>query len=175
LNEKNLTANQNNVFGQYLNTLFLQGTKNLGIQITQTFNSLLSESKTQTRPLICDQELGKAQKIAETLVNNWEIAHDIAVARGINFYAVLQPVAFIGNSKVENLEVYKLYRIAEQYQTVYPMIKKIIQQRGHDWILDYTGLFSQDESVYIDFAHVLARGNQIIAEHLNASLQKHLR
>jgi hypothetical protein len=56
--------------------------------------------------------------------------------------------------------------IEDQYKTVYPIIKTIIQKRGHDWIFDYTDLFSGDESIDIDFAHVFEKGNRIIAEQL---------
>ncbi|MGI2903856.1 hypothetical protein [Tolypothrix sp. VBCCA 56010] len=165
--DENSLASNNIFLKKYLDILFIRGTLNLATAISHVIN--INSSDTKNKHLICDGQEEKAKKVAVTLVNNWEIAHDIAVARGIIFFAVLQPVAFIGTLSLDNLEsleVYKINKFEEQYKAVYPIIKNIIHERGYDWIFDYTDLFSTDKSVYIDFAHVTESGNQIIAEQL---------
>ena len=113
---------------------------------------------------MCDKSKDRAQKVTKTLVNNWEIAHDIAQARGIKFFAILQPVAFIGKPKLDHLKLSKTFGL--QYKTVYPLLKKVIRERGHNWILDYTDRFSRDEYIYVDWAHVSKNGNKIIANRI---------
>ena len=118
--------------------------------------------------LNCDNDKEKARQIAETLVNNWQIARDMAEARGIKFVAILQPVAYIGEPKLDHLKhlLSNENEQGKQYKTVYPIIRNIIRERGRDWILDYTDMFSRDENIYIDFCHVSRNGNRIIAEQI---------
>jgi hypothetical protein len=163
-------------FINYLDIVFLRGTRHLVTALSSQANQLASQDFTD-KLLICDDRGDRAIKVANTLVNNWEIARDIAVARGIKFFAILQPVAFIGKPKLDHLEyvdVYENYGIEEQYKTLYPLIQKLIQKREHDWIFDYTDLFSVDEPIYMDFVHVFANGNQKIAERLYQDIKPYL-
>lgn len=171
---KLLVANSKNSYQQFINYLdvaFIQGTRNLVSVL------VLKPQNYQEKLLVCDEQQDRAIKVAETMVNNWKIAHDIATARGINFFAILQPVAFIGTPKLNHLkevDVYENYGIDLQYKTVYPLIQKIIKERGYQWIIDYTDIFSIDEPVYMDFVHVFANGNQIIAKQLYQDIQSYL-
>ncbi|MDZ8239472.1 MAG: hypothetical protein RMZ69_20375 [Nostoc sp. ChiQUE01a] len=169
-----LEVNNKNSYQQfvnYLNVAFIQGTRNLvNIFVPKPQNS-------QEKLLICDRQQDRAMKVAQTLVNNWQIAHDIATARGINFFAILQPVAFIGKPKLNHLkevDVYENYGIDIQYQTVYPLIQSIIKERGYQWVIDYTDMFSIDEPIYMDFVHVFANGNRIIANQLYQDIKSYL-
>lgn len=45
----------------------------------------------------CCSDSMKVQQVANTLVNNWRIAHAICTARNIEFHAILQPSAYVGN------------------------------------------------------------------------------
>lgn len=166
-------------FLEYLNYVFLFGTEKLAAKINSKLlnNQIdvfkeknLSKQLSIGKTYICDNSKERAQRVAETLVNNWEIAHDLAEARGIKFLAILQPVAFIGKPKLEHLQKTfnnkKIQEIGLQYKTVYPLIKKIIRERGHEWIVDYTDIFSRDEYIYIDYAHVSRNGNLIVAKEL---------
>ncbi len=122
------------------------------------------------KSLICDNSQKRARKVATTLVSNWEMAHDIAIARNIKFYAVLQPTGYFGIPKVDHLQQYYSSQhqkeIAKQIRAVYPLLKELVRERKHDWIFDYTDAFSRDEYIFIGAVHVSPNGNQIIAERL---------
>ncbi len=146
---------------KYVDYIFLQNTRKLAAEIS---HKLFGTQTKERRGYVCDKSKDRAQKVTKTLVNNWEIAHDIAQARGIKFFAILQPVAFIGKPKLDHLKLSKTFGL--QYKTVYPLLKKVIRERGHNWILDYTDRFSRDEYIYVDWAHVSKNGNKIIANRI---------
>ena len=179
---------QDNKFLQYLDGVFLAGTRKLALTISsQLFPPPTVESENQgeqetklsvEESYICDDSKERAKKVAETLVKNWEIAYGLAEARGIKFIAILQPVAFIGEPKLDskislsNPEWEEELR--SQYETVYPLIKKVIQEREQKWILDYSNVFSRDEYIYWDYYHVSKNGNSIIAKHLYTEIESEL-
>jgi hypothetical protein len=151
--------------------IFLSGTRNLATQIHDKLVASASPMR-EGRFRICDKKPERARKVATTLVNNWEMAHDLAVARGIKFVAILQPTAHIGGGKIDHIQEHMLSQkeIGKQFQVVYPMIVKMIRERGHDWIFDYTDAFSRDEYIYIGAVHTSVNGNRIIAERLYKDL-----
>jgi hypothetical protein len=113
------------------------------------------------REYICALDKAKAQAVAETLVRNWEIAHQLVTAYGGRFFAFLQPVAFVGHPKIDYL---KLRRDSEaDFLAVYPLIKKRLAERGDDWATDVSDLFDRDEAIFVDDAHVSANGNALVA------------
>lgn len=61
-----------------------------------------------------------------------------------------------------------------QYKNVYPLIKDVMRKRGHKWIVDYTDMFSHDEYIYIDKAHVSPNGNLIIAKQIYKDIKPYL-
>ncbi len=185
---KNSKVRETGGFLQYLDGIFLLGTRKLATQISgNIFEAKTVKSKQEgagTKKLsvdqsyICDNSQERAEKVAETLVNNWEIAHDLAAARGIKFLAILQPVAFNSSPKLDHLKNLWNPSYEEefglQFKTVYPLMKKVIQERGHKWILDYTTLFDVDEYIYWDFAHVSKSGNSIIANQIYTDIKPDL-
>ena len=168
------TKKTSNEFSRYLELVFVAGTKQLAKQLsTQPSESNKEQDKEKKKQTkvdkshVCDNSQERALKSAEILVNNWEIAHDMAEANGIEFWAVLQPVPSIGKPKLDHLKFNQWHQERLlQYETVYPIIQEIIKQRGHKWILDYTDAFSRDEYIYIDFVHASENGNEIIAKKL---------
>lgn len=163
---------QSSDFLQYLDFMFIRGTKTLVAKI----NRKVFQQAAQDESMNCDNNKEKARQIAESMVKNWEIARELAESRGILFRAILQPVAFIGKPNLDHLQdVASLEdELAKQYKIVYPMIQEIIQKRGHDWILDYTNLLSRDEYIYIDFCHVSKNGNSIVAQQLYSDISSAL-
>ncbi|MDY6802250.1 MAG: hypothetical protein SXA11_00370 [Cyanobacteriota bacterium] len=158
-------------FSQYLDSLFLQGTRSL---ITLVASKGAIGNNNLDRTMNCDERPEKARKIASTLVDNWETARDLARARGIEFLAILQPVAFFGNPKLDalHLDAGGDNELRKQYEAVYPLVRAKMQERKRDWILDYTNLFDRDEDIYIDFCHVSKNGNLIIAKQIYTDLKK---
>ncbi|MBC6422005.1 MAG: hypothetical protein GDA43_13325 [Hormoscilla sp. SP5CHS1] len=89
--------------------------------------------------------------------------------------AILQPVAYVGNPKLTHLNFNKWGKEIElQYKNVYPLIKDVMRKRGHKWIVDYTDMFSHDEYIYIDKAHVSPNGNLIIAKQIYKDIKPYL-
>ncbi len=161
----------------YLRAVFWSGTKSLVGRIRGRIFPYKAVDETD-KSLICDTSKERARKVATTLVNNWEIAHDIAKARNIKFFAILHPTAHIGEPKLDHLQEYlstdRQKELAKQFKVVYPIIKDIIRERNHDWILDYTDSFSRNEYIYIGAVHVSANGNRIIAEKLYEDIKGNL-
>lgn len=159
-----------NKFWEYIDFTFLRGTRSLlKLLMGQINNHSVKTDDYWNQTMNCDDQPQKAQKIASTLVNNWKIAHVIAQAQGIEFLGILQPVAFIGNPKLdEDLHLYSGWNneLRKQYQTVYPLIKSMMRERGYNFLIDYTDLLDRNEDIYIDFCHVSKNGNMIIAEQL---------
>lgn len=128
-------------FLQYLDFVFLFGTRSLVTKINRKLFSLQTVKRqgesTQVKrsvddSYLCDNSMDRAQRVAESIVNNWEIAYDLAEARGIKFLAILQPVVHVGNPKLTHLRFNPWDdERGLQFKAVYPLIKEIIQKRGH--------------------------------------------
>ena len=115
-----------------------------------------------------------AEIVVSTIINNWEIAHDIVVGNGGRFIAILQPEANIGNPEIKHLqslksiiknlsfddEEYIYYSRYKSYQIIYPMLQE--KMESYDYMIDMSNAFDGDEYIYIDHAHVTANGNMII-------------
>lgn len=171
-------------FLQYLDFVFLFGTRSLVAKINnKIFNVQTVKREGESTEVkryvddsyLCDNSEERAQRVAESIVNYWEIAHDLAEARGIKFLAILQPVAYLGNPRLTHLKFDRWDdERALQFKTVYPLIKDIMRKRGHKWILDYTEMFSRDEYIYTDFCHVSPNGNLIVAKQIYKDIKAYL-
>jgi hypothetical protein len=119
----------------------------------------------ENTPYDCVSNPEKAEQIAEMMMKNWEMANEIVTNRGGRFIAVLQPAAFIGNPKTDYLELDE--DLGKNFQVIYALLKKKIIERNHSWIYDLSDRFDGDQFIYIDFCHVSANGNEIIASELS--------
>ncbi|MEG4495595.1 hypothetical protein QUB05_00075 [Microcoleus sp. F10-C6] len=168
--ESNGNKSPENDFWKYIDFTFLRGTRSL-IKLVrgEIINHSVKTDDYWDRTMNCDNQPQKAQQIASALIKNWEIAHVIAQAQGINFLGILQPVAFMENPKLAqdlHLNVGWNNELRKQYKTVYPLIQSMMRERGYDFLLDYTDLLNRDRDIYIDFCHLSKNGNMIIAEQL---------
>lgn len=161
---ENANARPLSEFSRYLDFAFIRGTKLLVFGISQTFSD--------NQRWDCDSQPEKAREVAESLVETWEIAHYISEKKGITFIAILQPVAFFEEPRLDHLSHIKKEDnpLAEQFKAVYPLVQELMQERQHDWIKDYTEIFSTDEYIYIDFCHVSAFGNSLVARQISQDL-----
>ncbi|MBD1911790.1 MULTISPECIES: hypothetical protein [unclassified Leptolyngbya] len=165
LRQKKSSRSEAEDFKDYLNALFLGGIQDLGVDIVDSINDA-RPTKRKDDSMICDNDPERARQVAETLLSNWEIAHALAQTRGIQFLAVLQPVAYMGQPKLDHINDDLDDQFGKQYQAVYPILQQLIRERNYDWIVDYTDLLSRDEYIYIDFCHVSPNGNEILARRL---------
>ena len=122
-----------------------------------------------TNEWVCDRDPQRAEQVAETLVRNWELAKLLVERWGGRFYAFLQPVAFVGNPRLDHLELDQEGQGA-QFRAVYPLIRAKLAERGAGWAFDLSGAFDGDDYLYIDACHVSPGGNAIIAREIVARI-----
>jgi hypothetical protein len=119
----------------------------------------------ENSPYDCTTNLEKAEAIAEIMMKNWEMAHEIVTARNGKFIAILQPAAFIGKPKTDYLKLDE--DLGKNVQEIYTRLKQKIAERNYPWIVDLSDKFDGDQYVYIDFCHVSPNGNQIMADEIS--------
>lgn len=113
----------------------------------------------------CTSNAAKADAIAEMMMKNWELAHEIVTKRNGTFIAVLQPAAFIGNARTDHLTLDE--QLGKNFHEIYGRLKKKIAERNHPWIIDLSSSFDNDQYIFIDFCHVSPNGNAIIAREIS--------
>jgi hypothetical protein len=154
-------GNEKYSFGKVFEQLtqFLQAvTRRLG----ENDASLVAESTYS-----CSSDSKRAEDIARTLVETWQLASDTVVQRGGSFTAILQPVAFIGNPNVDYLELTNSNDLAlkMQFESVYPLVRKFAEAANINFI-DLSSVYDSCENCYIDFCHVGPQAHQILVESL---------
>lgn len=127
----------------------------------------------------CADAVGR-ESVARTLLNNWGIAHDLMAARGRVFLGVLQPLAYVGHPRLDHLR-----GLPEDlgaggrnlndydrtfYQAVYTLLRQRIAERHVPWLLDATEAFDTGDYTYVDYCHVTANGNALVAARISAAL-----
>lgn len=114
----------------------------------------------------CDFNSSRAQEVAMTLVKSWESASMLASNNGDKFLAVLQPVAHLGNPKIDYLpHVIRDTNLRLQYEAVYPLIRQYASRADIEFI-DLTDVFDTCEFCYIDFCHVSKKGNKFVTHRI---------
>lgn len=128
-------------------------------------------------PSRCQDDPDGAERVARTLVNNWKSAKAIADSRGIEFHAILQPVAVVGSPNLSHLDYLEeeSHSRSNDYQRVYPIVQRLMREENAPWMHDFTDAFDGDELIYIDGCHVNARGNEIIARRIDGIIGPRLR
>ena len=107
-----------------------------------------------------------ALKVAENIVNTWQIASELVKAKGGNFTAILQPVAFIGAPDTRYLNLNSSSDMALSLKAVYPLIIKIAKKREINFV-DLTNAYDGCNNCYIDICHVGPQGHKHLVEKLN--------
>lgn len=143
-----------------LSKIFIANTQKLVHKIIGKFFK-----KNLADPYSCHTNQGRADAVANHLLNTWKIAHQIATANDIEFIAILQPNLFVGKVKNDYLNLEKRGSLGENFQVVYPILKEKI--KAYDWIYDFTEIFDKNENpVYFDFCHINQEGNEIVANQI---------
>lgn len=119
----------------------------------------------------CSSDPSRAEEIARTLVETWQVASDLVTNRGGEFTAILQPVAFIGSADIEYLKLNSANHTAlsMQYQAVYPLIRQFAADANIDFV-DLTTAYDGCNNCYIDFCHVGPQAHQILVDNLVNSI-----
>ncbi len=117
----------------------------------------------------CISSPDKAEAIADFMLTNWEIAHDVVTSRGGEFYAILQPAAYVGNPRTDHLDLGPV--LGDNFKEIYKLFYQKIKEKQYPWVYDLSTSFDGDEYIFIDFCHVSPNGNQIMANQINNVLQ----
>lgn len=119
----------------------------------------------------CSTDPKRAEAVAAMIVENWQIAHDLMVRHGGQFYAFLQPNGHVGSPNISHLDL-KGNRVlrGDEYRAVYPLVVKLAQERNLTWFNDLSDALDGDKLYFIDDAHVGPDGNKTIAERMAGRL-----
>ena len=120
----------------------------------------------------CDTNILKSKKIAKHLITNWQTAFLIAKNNDAKFVGILQPLlqtSDVSFDYFDDKHKKRYYLLKKQVEAVYPQIINEINTvckskkdfceslvDGRKWLKDVPNIF-------IDYAHVNAKGNSIIA------------
>ncbi len=119
----------------------------------------------ENSPYDCVRNPEKAEAIADMMIRNWELAHEIVTSRNGVFYAILQPAAFVGNPRTDHLELDE--ELGKNFRAVYTHLRTKIAERNYPWIIDMAEAFNGRDYIFIDFCHVSPNGNEIIAKEIS--------
>lgn len=114
----------------------------------------------------CLSDPAKAEEIATLFVRHWEMAHEMVTARGGKFIAILQPASFYGKPNTSYLKFDD--DLQQNARKVYELISGKLKEKNYDWVYDMSDAFDGEEKYYIDFCHVSANGNEVIAKKIAA-------
>jgi hypothetical protein len=117
----------------------------------------------------CNTNPQKADLVAEALLRDWAIAKYVAESNGARFFAFLQPAAFVSKTKLSQLSPEELDAdLGQQFETVYPLIRAKMKERGIG--IDLSGTMDLDDYYYVDICHLSPNGNRIIAEAMRKAM-----
>ena len=127
--------------------------------------------KDMKKSYTCVDNPKRAIEVAEILVGTWSVAAELANSRGFKFTAVLQPVAYLGSPKTDYLNLNRAEDlvIKNEFQIVYPLIKKLAKNKNINF-LDLTNIFNNCDECYIDYSHVGPQGHKILVNFLSKHL-----
>ena len=137
--------------------------------ILKVIHKFTFRPKEEDSPYDCVSNPEKAEQIADMMIKNWEMAHEIVTRRNGKFIAVLQPAAYIGKPRTDHLSLDP--ELGKNFEAIYTRLKARIAQRNHPWIIDLSDRFDGDEYIYIDFCHVSPNGNTIIAREISNAVR----
>ena len=113
----------------------------------------------------CAADPAYAKQVARTMVNNWKLAKAAAEVGGADFVALLQPIASMGNARVDHLPDHEKSPKRDQ-NLVYRHVREIVAREGLDYVYDFGDAFDGDEYMFIDECHASENGNAAIARRL---------
>jgi hypothetical protein len=105
----------------------------------------------------------RIEAVARTLVNNWRLAHAVAEVGGADFVAVLQPLASIGEPRIDHLGMTRPDG-PDASARVYAAIGRAVSEDPKiDWFVDLSDAYDGDEYIFIDGIHATENGHEIMA------------
>lgn len=165
--------NRDRSYARVFRALFLDNILALAVKINQSPAFQQRKDRCDFFDCLCKPE--KVQAVANELLTNWSIAHDLVEARGGRFIGILQPSPYLGDPRLDHISVSGMRQsIDTTYQLVYHEIQRQIDERDLNWAYDFTDVLDGDEYFYIDYCHLSPNGNRKVAERLSAIVGKPL-
>jgi hypothetical protein len=146
----------------YLGNVLLAPTQELVRRVGRHLGFTSRDAATDA-PYRCDTDPDRAKEVAAKMIGNWAAAALLAHARGKTFIAILQPVAILGEPDADYVGLPP--PLARQFPPVYAEASAQIRAQ-FDWAFDFTDAFDGVGPIYIDYSHVNAQGNRLIAERI---------
>ncbi len=115
----------------------------------------------------CSKDPKRVEEIARRQVVNWIIAKQLVESNGGKFIAILQPVSSVGDPRRDYLPPTKEWD--EWYQNGYELIRKNMKEVNSAY--DLSNSLDGKEAVYVDWCHVTATGNAIVAARIGRLLK----
>jgi hypothetical protein len=141
------------------------------------FMDLIGRLKTTiTQDYVCADDPRAAQRIADAMVRTWSIARAVTKNNGGRFYGFLQPNRFTGKPRIDylppgiNPDGAHEEIMQGEFDAVYPLVREKLARTDIAWG-DLTDAFDGNEPLYVDFSHVVAKGNQIIAQRIRDRIE----
>ena len=115
----------------------------------------------------CHDNPEHAKFVARTLVETWRHAQLLSEARGLKFYAILQPAAFSNTNYISYLDVTtpSFAATTKQHLAVYPLIRKYAKDAGISFV-DLSSSYDGCINCYIDFSHVTPHAHHLLVKDL---------
>lgn len=155
------------------------------LRLNKKFNIInLAANTNSAETYNCHIDQNKSKAIAKHLINNWYTAYLISKQNNSKFLGILHPNIFTSDVKYNYFtksEQKGLITFKKNMNAVYPEILQEIKRACvYDKefcksLVDGTDWLKNEENIFIDFAHINSRGNQIIAKEiakLNNKLNK---
>tara|TARA_B100000989_G_C19511398_1_gene459254 strand:- start:131 stop:1246 length:1116 start_codon:yes stop_codon:yes gene_type:complete len=119
----------------------------------------------------CDVDNLKANNVANSLIETWNMASKLVESYGGTFTAVLQPVAYYGNSDYGYLQLDKSIdrTLRNQYKNIYPRIIELLIKSNFNSV-NLIDAFDNCDNCYIDFCHTGPKGNEILSNKLSKNI-----
>ncbi|MPZ36790.1 MAG: hypothetical protein GEU95_01800 [Rhizobiales bacterium] len=151
-------------------TAFLAPALEVRDHLTSRLTRAVSENPDYHRD--CDANPKKAERIADGLLRDWDVAGKLVKSYGGKFVAFLQPVLMFSRTPYDHLRGRSFRRefngLRPQYEAVYPLLRQKVASSGefHDLIQVLDG----DEVVHVDILHISPRGNRRVAKKISETV-----
>ncbi len=120
----------------------------------------------------CADDKNRAHYVARVLVETWKQAAQLSEANNLEFFAILQPVSYIGTPNIDYLNILKegvsdrsIQEMSNQYKTVYPLIRSYALDSKINFI-DLSRTYDGCNDCYIDFCHVGPQAHEILVKQM---------
>lgn len=122
---------------------------------------------------VCSTNPAYAEKVAEMMVRNFEMGHELVTAYGGRFFLILGPTAFTGKPRKDYLDFSKPFdqALAHEINVVFPLVRQKMLVRGHDWFYDATNVLDGNGYYLIDHVHISDKGNARVAARIKSVVE----